>query len=130
MNENSRREAVSYRGCRVPGLYRRHRAGGTVFEARCRVDGEVRRKTFDVSTTAEAVAELDKFKADLRRRDPSVEPARTALTLGGAYELYFERLHQDKRAATTISNAQQRYRRLGRLHGKPVARSAGETRPT
>ena len=121
MNENSRREAVEYRGRRVPGLYRRRRSSGAVFEARVRVDGEVRRKTFDVATVVEAVAELERFKANLRQRDPSVQSPRTAATLAEIYELYTERLHQDKRAATTIANVEQRYRHLNRLHGKPVA---------
>ena len=62
-----------------------------------------------------------RFKAELRQRDPSVQSARTAATLADVYELYAERLQQDKRAATTIANVEQRYRHLERLHGKPVA---------
>jgi hypothetical protein len=74
VNENNRREAVVYRGRSVRGLYRRHRAGGTVYEARVRVNGELRRQTFDqAKTTAEAVQALDAFKTALRNghRRPS-----------------------------------------------------------
>jgi hypothetical protein len=57
--QDNRRTPVHYRGKKVAGLFQRQRSTGLVYEARVRVNGEVRRETFaQAKTTAEAVLAL------------------------------------------------------------------------
>ena len=124
-----RRTPVHFRGKKVSGLFQRQRSTGLVFEARVRVNGELRRETFDqATTTAEAVQALDAFKTALRNGHPSAQSRRNGLTLADAYAVYVERLQQDGRAATTLTNAAQRWRHMGDLHDRPLASiSRGDT---
>jgi integrase len=75
------RRAVYSGTRRVPGLYERDLADGrTVFEARLRLDGNVRRHRLEATTKTDAVRELEALRVDYRRGEEYRSPA-AALTV-------------------------------------------------
>jgi integrase len=61
---------------RVPGLYERTLAGGaTVYEARLRLGGPVRRRRLDATTKTDAIAELRALQVDVARGEEHRSPA-------------------------------------------------------
>lgn len=61
---------------RVPGLYQRALANGqTVFEARLRLDGNVRRHRLQAKTKTEAIVELRALQVDVERGEAHRSPA-------------------------------------------------------
>src|ERR671931_2874606 len=61
---------------RIPGLYERTLADRTtVYEARLRLGGNVRRFRLDAETKTDAIAELRALQVDFERGDASRSPA-------------------------------------------------------
>lgn len=116
---------------RIPGLYQRTLAGGgSVFEARLRLDGRVQRHRLQATTKTDAVLELRALQVDYARGEGFRSPA-TAPTVGELAAAWLDELerrvgHRDprrRRSARTVNLYRQRLRQhiLPLLQYRPAA---------
>ena len=92
-----------------------------VYEARVRVNGELRRQTFaEAKTTAEAVQALDAFKTALRNGHPRLSRGGTASRWPTRTPSMSSGFSRTVALQTTLTNVSYRWRHLSDLHDRPL----------